>query len=73
MRFVRLAGQFLGGIHEVVDAPFLQVRVVDLVDAVGDPVDDQCFGAVVPQRAVDGVVLRVDQLEDVLPVDAASL
>ena len=59
----RFAAQFLGGLDEVVDPALLQVRVVDLVDAVGDPVRDDRPGPFVPERAVEGVGLGVDQVE----------
>ncbi len=60
---VRLTGQLLGRVHKVVDAAFPQIRIVDPLDTVRDPVDDQCLGAVVPKWAVNGVLRRVNQLQ----------
>ena len=45
--------------------PLRQVRAVDLVDAVGNPIHDQRLGAGIPQRAVDAIILRVNDVEPV--------
>ena len=62
---VRLAAQGFAGFEEVVDAALAlrEVRALALVDAVGNPVDDERLGARVPQWAVDGVFLGVDDVE----------
>jgi len=64
---VGLAPQGLGRLNEVVDPAraLAEVGVVDLVDAVGDPVDDQGLGPRVPERAVDLVVLRIHHVQAV--------
>ncbi len=60
---VRLPGQRLGRLDEVVDAARAQLEVgaVDLVDAVRDPVHDQRLDGPVPERAVDPVAPGVDR------------
>ncbi len=57
---VRLAGEFVGGVDQIVYAAFFQVRIGNLVDAVRNPVYDQGFGPTVPERIVDLIVLRID-------------
>ena len=68
MTRVRLATERLAGLDEVIDAalPFREVRAFAVVDAVGNPADDQRLRARVPERAVDAVLLGVDHVEPLL-------
>src|SRR5262249_1898245 len=65
MEASRLATQFLAGLDKVVDStrPDFDIRAVDLVDAVRDPVDDQGFESWVPKGAVELVGFCVDRFE----------
>src|SRR5262249_8592254 len=56
---------FLARFNEVVDSAGadFDISAVDLVDAVGDPVDDQSFDARIPERAVELVGFGVDGLK----------
>ena len=60
VRSMRLASQLVGGVNEVVDTAFLQVRVGNLINAMGNPVHDQGFRSVAPKRTVDRVALSID-------------
>jgi hypothetical protein len=62
---VRLPGQRLRRFDEVVHAALAlgQVRAVDLVNAVRNPVHNQRLHPGVPQRAVDLEILRIDRVE----------
>lgn len=52
------AAELLGRFDKVVDAARV-VAALELVDAVGNPVHDQRFHPVIPQRAVDGPCAHV--------------
>ncbi len=65
VRGVGFAGEFVAGLDEIVDAAVLEVEVGggEVVEAVGNPVDDQGFDAVVPEGAVEGVGGGVDGVQ----------
>ena len=56
------------GFDEIVDAALAlrQVGAVDLINAMGNPAGDQGLGAVVPQRAVYGVIFGINHVQAVL-------
>ena len=68
MPAVRLAGQLVGGVDEVIDSArtLPQIGRFDLLDAMRNPSDDERLGAMVPQRAVDLVALGVDDAQRLL-------
>ena len=64
---VRLAAQGFAGLDEVVQSAlaFAQICAFAVVDAMGNPIYDQCFGAGIPQWAIDRIPTRIDDVKAV--------
>ena len=67
VRAVGFAAIGLGGFDEVIKTAIAfagrDIGAFALRDAVRDPVDNERFGAGVPERTIDGIAARVDDVE----------
>ena len=67
MAGVRLATQRLRGLDEIINTALAlcQIGAVDVINAVRNPVHNQRLGARVPERTVNLVALRIDDIQSV--------
>ena len=65
MRAMLLAAQCLGGFHEVVDTtlPCREIGPLTIGNAMRDPVDDQGLNPSIPERIIDRVWRRIDDIQ----------